>query len=258
MTRKVIVFTCAHADPTLANDRFTALGKFIYDQKPDMVIDLGDMGEFGSLSSYEDRYPERLVTQNYEKDVLIYNDAQERLRWKFRKQKRKRPFWVGFMGNHEYRINLALQKEPRLAGEEYGISVRHLQTDHWYDEYHQYCNSAPSIADYDRISYAHYFSLNNRGRAISGLNHANNLVTNRGHSSTCGHSHFLDYKRKSTTYPKATHGLVCGNFKGKEEHWAGQAQRGWWAGVVVKHNVCDGDYDPEFISYDRIMKEYGK
>ena len=55
-----------------------------------------------------------------------------------------------------------LQRSPRnedRTGQGYGISFGHLQTDHWFDDYHEYYNSAPAIANYCGVDFAHFFSL---------------------------------------------------------------------------------------------------
>jgi hypothetical protein len=49
-----------------------------------------------------------------------------------------------------------------------------------------------------------------------------------------------------------------GCYKGAEEHWAGQANRQWWHGVVVKRELEDGMYEPEFVSLNQIMREYAE
>ena len=41
MNKTAVIYTCAHADPEVSNDRFSWLGDLIYDLKPDYVIDLG-------------------------------------------------------------------------------------------------------------------------------------------------------------------------------------------------------------------------
>ena len=110
-----VVYTCAHAKPDVDNSRFDVLGDFLYDLKPDYVFDLGDGVDFGSLSTYEDRYPQQVVMQNYSADVESYNDAQERIRSRFKKNKRKRPHWVGFEGNHEHRVKKALAHDPSIV-----------------------------------------------------------------------------------------------------------------------------------------------
>ena len=255
--KTAVVFSCAHTDPDVGNERFNWLGKFLYDLKPDMVIDLGDGADMRSLNTYDTRYPQAVCSQSYEGDINAYNDAQERLRWAFRHHKRKRPFWVGFEGNHENRIKKAIAHDPRLEGQKYGISFAHLQTKHWFDEYHEYQNSAPAIADYEGVSYAHYFSSGNYGSATSGLHHAYTLLQNRNHSSTCGHSHKRSIYFKDSAHPNPIIGAVVGCYKGAEEGWAGQANLEWWKGVLVKRELSNGVYEPEFVSMERLKKAYG-
>ena len=258
MSAKVaVVYTCCHADPEVSNERFDWLGNFIYDLKPDYVIDLGDGADMRSLNSYDTRYPQQIVTQSYEKDIECYNDAQERLRWRFRHAKRKKPYWIGLEGNHENRIKKAVQLDPRLEGQRYGVSFSHLQTDHWFNEYVPYENSAPGIIDLDGISYSHYFSSGNYGSAISGTHHAYTILQHRNHSSTCGHSHKRSVYFKDSAHPQGIIGLVAGCYKGKDEAWAGQANQEWWQGIVVKREISNGMYEPEFISMETLKREYG-
>ncbi len=256
--KTAVVFTCAHADPSVPNDRFDWLSDFIYDVRPDYVVDLGDGADLKSLNSYDTRYPKAIVAQNYESDIQCYNDAQERLRRKFRVMKKKRPAFFGLEGNHENRIKKAIANDPRLEGSKYGISFSHLQTDVWFDEYHEYNNSAPAIADYDGISYAHYIASGNYGTAMSGLHHAYGIIQKRHNSTTVGHSHKRSMFFKDDAHPHPTIGLVAGCFKGAKEGWAGQANLEWWKGVIVKRNIRDGYYEPEFVSLERLRDVYGK
>jgi len=258
MTKTTVVFSCAHTDPSVPNDRFDWLGEFLFDLKPDMVIDLGDGADMKSLNTYDTRYPQQIVTQSYEEDIQSYNDAQERLRYRFRHAKKKRPFWVGFEGNHEHRIKKAIAHDPRLAGQRYGISFGHLQTDHWFDQYHEYDNSAPALANYDGVTYGHYVSSGNYGSAMSTKHHGYSLVEKLACSVTVGHSHKFSYYHKADARPSPVNGLVVGCFKGAEETWAGQANREWRKGVVVKHDLENGNYDLEWVSLSRLQRVYGK
>jgi len=257
MSKTAIVWTCAHTDPEVSNERFDWLGSLIEDIRPDYTIDLGDTIDFKSLNSYDTRYPQAIVTQNYERDIEQYQDAMERIWGRFKQKKKKRPYRIGFEGNHCHRVKKAIALDPRIQGGKYGISFSHLQTDYWYEDYHEYSNSAPSIADYDGVSYAHYFSSGNYGTATSGTHHAYSILQNRNHSSTCGHSHKRSVYFKDGAHPTGLIGLVAGCFKGGQEGWAGQANFDWWKGVVVKRNIENGMYDPEFISMERLRQEYG-
>src|SRR6056297_92283 len=116
MGKTVVVYSCAHADPSVDNKRFDWLGQFLYDLRPDYVVDLGDGADMKSLNSYDTRNPQALVNQSYEADIEVYNDSQERIRAPFKRAKRKRPYFFGFEGNHEHRIKKAIATDPRLEG----------------------------------------------------------------------------------------------------------------------------------------------
>ena len=257
MSITAIIYTCCHANPKVDNKRFELLGNLIYDIKPDYVFDLGDFADMSSLNSYDTRYPKAIVTENYESDIEVVLDAQEKLREKFVRRKTRKPIWIGFEGNHEYRIKRALQHDPRLEGKKYGVSFEHLQTRRYYDEYHHYENGAPAIVEYDGVSYAHFISSGNYGTAISGIHHGYALTAKLACSVTVGHSHKRSYFVKQEANPNPIHGLVAGCFKGKDEHWAGHANREWWKGVCIKRNIQNGNYDLEFVSMDRLEQDYG-
>jgi len=254
MTKTVVLYTCAHAEPHISNERFSWLGQFLHELKPDYVVDLGDGPDLKSLNSFDTKKPEALVAQSYEADVDCYNDAQERIRWQFKKHKVKRPRFYGFEGNHEHRIKRAIEHDPRMEGDKHGISFKHLNTDRWFDEYHEYENSAPAIYNYDGVDYAHFVGSGNYGRPLSGDYHASNLLKKRMRSTSVGHSHKRNIFFKDDTN---SIGLVAGCFKGGPESWAGQANEEWAKGLWVKHNLEDGYYDPQWVSMETLKKEYG-
>lgn len=256
--KSAIVFSCAHADPSISNERFEWLAELIYDFNPTYVVDLGDGADMRSLNTYDTRYPKSIVSQSYQADIECYNDAMEKVRAKSNTRKYKKPAWFGFEGNHENRIKKAVAHDPRLEGDKYGISFSHLQTDHWFDEYHEYANSAPSLHHYDGVLYGHYVSSGNYGSAISTKHHGYSLVEKLACSASVGHSHKFSYYHKADALPNPINGLVVGCFKGKEESWAGQANREWRHGVAIKREIRNGDYDLEWVSLSALEREYRK
>lgn len=244
MTKTAIVWSCAHVDPDVTNERFDWLGSLIEEVKPDYTVDLGDGADMRSLNSFDTRYPQAIVSQSYEKDIESYNEAMDRLWGRYKVSKKKRPYRFGLEGNHEHRIKKALQADPRLQGKKYGISFSHLQTDHWFDEYHEYHNSAPAIVDIDSVLYSHYFSAGNFGTAMSGLHHGYGLLGKLNRSAICGHSHKRSLYFKDSAYPNPIIGMVVGCYKSKDEAWAGQANTEWWRGAVILRNIENGHFDP--------------
>ena len=256
--KTAIVWSCAHADPEASNERFNLLGKLIYDIRPDYCVDLGDGADMTSLNSYDTRNPAALVTTSYERDIDHYNDSQERLRHKFKKNKKRMPKWYGFEGNHENRIKKAITLDPRLEGDVRGISFKHLNTNQWFDEYHEYEHRAPKLYGYDGVLYGHFLASGNFGSATAGIHHAYSMLTKVGSSISVGHSHKYSYYYQGASFPKPIIGHVVGCFKGKAEAWAGQANREWRNGVLIKRNIEDGLYDHQWISMDQLKKEYSK
>lgn len=257
MGKTGIVWSCGHAKPEVSNERFSWLGSLIEDIKPDYCIDLGDGADMCSLNSYDTRYPQAIVSQNYQADIESYNESQDRIWSRFKKKKKKRPWRIGLCGNHEFRLVKAIQEDPRLEGEKFGISFNHLQTDHWFDEYFEYENGAPAIVDVDGVSYAHYFAAGNYGKALSGTHHAYALLQRRSASSTCGHSHRRDVYFKDCAHPRPIIGMVVGCMKGSDEKWGGQSNREWWRGVVIKREINQGVYEPQFVSLAELKRAYG-
>lgn len=255
MSKTVIVWTCSHSEPAVSNKRFKWLGKLIGDVKPDYCVDLGDGADMRSLNTFDSARPSRINSQSYEKDINVYNDSQDQIRYYgYRKNKKKKIPIFGFEGNHEHRIKRAIDHDPRLEGTNYGISFGHLNTDEWFDEYHEYYAGAPAIHNYDGVDYAHFVGSGNYGNAISGEHHAHSLLKKRLNSTTVGHSHKRNIYFRDDA--KAI-GLVAGCFKGADEDWAGQANKEWAAGVVIKRNLSEGMYDLEWVSLAALEKAYG-
>ena len=254
INKTAVVFSCGHAKPEVSNERFSWLGRFLYDIKPDYVVDLGDGADMASLNSYDTRKPENIVSQNYEDDINSYNDSQERIRHEFNKHKKRKPKFIGFEGNHENRIKTAIAHDPRVHGVRYGISFSHLNVRRFFDDYHEYHCGAPAIECIDGVDYSHFIGAGNFGRAISGCHHAYGLVQKRYRSATVGHSH----KRSMYFKDEANAiGAVVGCYKGGDESWAGQSNSEWWKGVLVKRNIDgSGLYEPQWVSMEALEREY--
>ena len=109
----------------------------------------------------------------------------------------------------------------------------------------------------DGVHYAHFFVSGVKGLPISGEHSAYTLLTKKFVSCTQGHVHTADYCIRTIDGGRKINGLVCGVYQDYDADWAGECNKLWWRGVVVKRNVEDGAYDPQFISLDNLRKEDG-
>lgn len=258
MSKTHLIIPDQHAHPDFHNDRADWIGQLIKDVKPDLVINIGDAADLPSLSSF-DKGKASFHGASYGKDIDAHLDFQERM-WSPMKQTRKRmPHRVVFEGNHENRIKKVLEYDPQLsAGDSgYGISFRDLDFNSYYNEVHEYEGGTPAVRTYDGVSYAHFFISGVMGRPIGGVNHASSLLNKNHCSSTCGHSHLADFSVHTNVRGEKMMGLVCGVYQDYDSKWAGDVNRLWWGGCVIKRNVNDGMYDPEFVSINTLRKEYG-
>lgn len=242
-----------HAHPDFPNDRADWLGCLIADLKPDVVINLGDAADMPSLASY-DKGKRSFHGKTYARDINAHLDFQERMWAPMKKLKKKMPRSIVFEGNHEERIERALDSAPELEG---SVSFDDLDYRTYYDDIVRYDGQTPGILAVDGIHYAHYFITGVSGRNVSGEHPAYSLLTKEFDSCTCGHIHVLDFAERTKANGRKVYGLVAGVYQDYNADWAGKINDLWWRGVVIKRGVEDGCYDPEFVSLKRLKEIYG-
>ena len=74
---KILIVGDTHAHPNHSNERFTWLGRYIVDSKPDKVVQIGDFADMPSLCSY-DKGRRSFEGRRYNKDIAAAIDAQEK------------------------------------------------------------------------------------------------------------------------------------------------------------------------------------
>lgn len=253
MSKIHLVIPDSHAHPDFNNDRAFLLGELINEIRPDVVVNIGDMYDMSSLSSY-DKGKRNFVGRSYQKDIEAGRDFQDKMWFRLKKNKRKMPDTYFFEGNHEHRIEKALDASPELEGT---IGFKDFDLDKYYNEVIRYEGGTPGVKEIDGVHYAHYFISGVMGRAVSGTKPAYAVSIANGKSSTCGHIHVADYSIRTLIDKQKVQCSVVGCFQDYRSPWAGGANDLWWSGVLVKWDVENGNYDPEFISMSRLKKLYG-
>lgn len=256
--RDHLVIPDSHAQPSVDNARFTWLGQYIVDNQPDVIINIGDMADMKSLSRYD---VGKLSGEGrrVSEDLDAFRDAMKKLlqpieeyNEKQRKNRKKQytPRMIYCIGNHEHRLDLACQDDPKLYGM-LGVQALELESYGW--------EVVPFLQPIiiDDIAYAHYFPSGVLMQPIGGLNHARKLLTTQFMSATCGHSHLRDFSETTNVEGRRFCGCVVGCYFEHDESWAKNANRMYWRGIVHKHNVAKGQYDPQFIGINELRDAYG-
>lgn len=232
------------------NDHLKWIGQYIVDKQPDVVIHLGDHWDMPSLSSY-DKGKKQFEGRRYKSDVKAGNDALEVLmkplndyNYKASSKDEYHPRLVLLRGNHEARIETALEYDPYLEGV---IGYDDLLSPSW--EVVDYLK----VIEIDGVNYSHFFYNPMNGRPYGGQV-ATRLKT-IGTSFTMGHQQTLDYAIRFVT-GISQHGLVAGACYLHDEEYKGPQGNAHWRGVIMKHGVKDGSYNPMFVDLDYLCRKY--
>lgn len=251
MVKTHLVIGDAHADPNVSNRRFDWLGNFILENRPDVIIDIGDWGDFSSIGSY-DKGKKEAWGKSFLKDAAAYRDASKRAFGGISKVKGYRPKIIRCGGNHEEgRINKMVNDNPELEGL---VSLDKLGIGEYNEEYVPFRD----IKIVDGIAYCHYFY--DRDSRYP-LQTARAVLTKKVHSGAFGHTHIRDFAETVRADGSRVAVTNVGCFLDPERKGFGyaglQGVERWWSGLCLFKGVDGrGSYDLQFIGIKEIQKEY--
>jgi hypothetical protein len=221
-------------------------GNYIAEKKPDVIICIGDFADMQSLS----RYNSKLKAENlrYKKDVDAAQRGMEMLMTPIAKEKHYRPRLVMVPGNHEAMIARYIEENPIMEG---SIGMSDLGFEDWGWEVQEYLKPVKI----DGIAYCHYFYNPNTGKPYGGENLTARLKT-IGMSFTMGHQQGLLTAIRDLADGTRHRGLVAGSFYQHKEVYKGPQGNDHWQGIVMKHEVANGNYDLMEVSLNFLRRRY--
>ena len=254
-----IVIPDTQVKPDVPTVHLSWIGQFIVDEfagKPHVrLIHLGDHGDMPSLSSYD--YGKRVYEgRRYWQDIEAANAGFDELNaplvaYNARQAALHRTRWSPeskdfLYGNHEDRITRATNSDAKLFGT---IGLRDLNYESHGWTTHEFLK--PIVLD--GVTYAHYFYNTMSGTPYSGM--VESRLKTIGTTFTMGHQQTLQYGLRFVN-GKSQHGLVAGACYLHDEEYKGPQGNAHWRGIIVKHEVVDGSYDPMFVSLNYLCRRY--
>lgn len=229
------------------------LGQYIVDKKPDVIVCAGDFADMPSLSSYDKgkrsfegrRYKTDIAAARQAMDLLLGPLKEYNARQRATKHAQYRPRLVLTLGNHEQRIERAVECQAELEGL---LSYGDLPYEDW--EVHDFLK--PVVID--GVMYVHYLANPMTGNPYAGT--ALNQLHKVQHSYCVGHKQTLDHATYFTPLGKQTTGIIAGAFYQHDEEYKGYQGNAHWRGCVMLHDVQEGKFDPMFISLDYLKRRY--
>lgn len=240
--------------PGVPVDHLRWIGSYILDRRPDVIVHLGDHWDMPSLSSY-DRGKGAMEGRRYIEDVRAGNEALALLTAPTRKRNARlrtvtpyHPRWVLLRGNHEHRIQRAIDDNVQLDG---AIGFDDLLSPGW--EVHDFLE--PVFID--GVCYSHYLANPMTGKPIGGM--IETRLKTVGHSFVMGHQQTLLVGARyvhGPNGPRQQRGVVAGACYLHDEDYKGPQGNAHWRGVLVAHEVRDGSMDLMEVSLDYLCRRH--
>lgn len=255
MSRKHLIIADAQVKPGADLSYITALGNYIAEKKPDVIINIGDWWDMESLSSY-DKGKRSFEGRRVKADIDIGHDAMQALMkpivklqmsQKHFKKKLYSPEMHFTIGNHEERIDRFAEDNPEFEGF-IGTELLNLEQYGW--------NVHPFLkpVEIDGIYYVHFLSNPMTGRPYSGT--AMSQLKTVGKSFVVGHKQVLDVAIRPTLDGNMQIGIINGAYYPHFEQYKGYTGNNHFRGITVLHEVKDGFGVPMFVSLEYLMNNY--
>lgn len=249
-----LVIPDTQVKPGVLTDHLGWIGRYIVDTRPDVVVHLGDHWDLPSLSSY-DRGKRQFEGRRLASDIKAGNAGLWQLTEPLlqreevdRRGGRKlyRPRRVLLRGNHEHRLTRAVDDHAELEGV-LDFSLFNDTDLGW--EVHDFLE--PVVID--GVTYAHYFYNPMTGKPWGGM--VSTMLKNIGHTFTMGHRQTFDVAIRYVGN-RQVRGIVAGACYLHDEDYKGPQGNHHWRGILVKHEVRDGQFDLMEVSLDYLCRRY--
>lgn len=230
------------------------IGNYIVEKKPDVIINIGDFADMSSLSSY-DVGTKSFEGRRYKTDVLAAIEGMESLMAPIKSynaaakrgnRKRYYPRMVLTLGNHENRINKVTNTDPKLDGT---ISIEDLK----YKEYGWEVFKYLDVVVIDGIAYSHYFTSGVLGRPCTS---AAAQLNKKHMSCVAGHQQGLQIATGHRADGTRLTSVIAGSCYLHDEDYMGPQGNKHWRGILMLHEVHDGEFDLSPISLNFLRKKY--
>jgi len=242
--------------PGVPTSHLGAISRYLLEKRPDVWIHAGDNWDMPSLSSYDTGAQKGFEQLDFDAEIEAGNAAltlidSETDKWNSSHPRRKqyKPRKIITLGNHENRIERAAQDTPWLRS----TMLSGLNFRQW--------KPVPFLKPIvvHGIAYCHFFCRSADGKVKQtrrGQANARLQVQREGMSCTAGHQQGLDVHIQPTGDGARRRGLICGSFYAHDEDYMSPQGQNHWRGMIMKHEVHQGDYALLEVPLDYLLRAY--
>jgi hypothetical protein len=252
---KILVIPDCQVKEGVPTEHLEWAGKAICEYQPDVVVNIGDFADMPSLSTHDTRGSKYFEGLRYKKDVEFAKECMAKLLAPLRemqqiqkktKHKVYKPRMIMTLGNHENRIDRAVNNNPTLEGL---ISTKDLAYEKDW-EVHEFLH--PVFIN--GVGFNHYWPTGAMGRPAASAT----AIVNRLHMScVAGHQQGKQVAYGKRADGKAITSIIVGSYYLHDESYMDQLSNRHWRGLLVMNEVQDGAFDEMFLSIDYLRRKYG-
>ena len=235
---KIAVIPDCQVRPGVNTDHLEWCGRYLAEKQPDVIIQIGDFVDMGSLSTYDAPGSLRLEGLRYKKDIDSAHKAMEKLLTPIEKVSKYRPLKILTLGNHEDRITRAVLRDPKL---EETLKLSDLGYEGYGWEVHPFLE-AVTVGG---MAFCHYFPSGIMGRPISS---ARAILTKLHMSCYAGHQQGRDIAYARRADGQEMTAIISGSFYTHDEEYLSPFTNNHWRGMYMLHEVRDGSFDEMAVS----------
>jgi len=220
-------------------------GRYLAEKQPDVIIQAGDFADMPSLSSY-DKGKRCYEGRRYQKDISAAKRGMELFLNPLSRRRPYKPRMVLTHGNHEDRIERAVESDASLEGT---ISLADLD----------YEGAGWQVVPYLKpikiagVHFAHYFPSGIMGRPCTT---ARKIISTYHTSCAAGHQQGLDVAYADKADGGRITAIIAGSFYQHKEAYLTPLGNRHWRGIVMLHEVRNGNFDPMFVSMTYLKKRF--
>lgn len=251
---KILVIPDCQVKEGVPMEHLEWVGRYIVEKKPDVIVNIGDFADMPSLSSY-DVGKKSFEGRRYYKDIAAANVGMELLmgpltsyntNQKTNKKKIYNPRLILTLGNHEQRIERAVEKDSKLEGL---ISYNHLPYESWGWEVYPFLE----VVEVGGVCFSHYFTTGVMGRPVTS---PNALLQKKHKSCVMGHVQQSGIATQYDALGKRLTGLFAGCCYLHDEDYLGKQGNNYFRGIWMLHDVKDGEFDLMPINLSFLARKY--
>lgn len=245
---KIAVIPDVQNKPGLSTDHLDWCGQYLAIKKPDVIVQIGDFADMGSLSMHDAPGSKQMEGARYRKDVDSAYTAMERLMSPIAGTKGYHPRLILTLGNHEDRITRAIKRDIKLEGL---MSLEDLRYEKFGWEVYPFLQPV-SIGG---VAFCHFFPSGVMGKPVTS---AKSLLTKLHMSAYAGHQQGRDIAYAKRADGKDMTAIISGSFYQHSESYMNPFTNDHWRGLYMLHEVKDGSFDEMSVSIKFLKRRFGK